>query len=143
MELKYRLFIALSLSFLTLVTLFPPYNWGEERLQTIKERYRRVGDTVMAYEVLPIKRHSFLFGDSKKPFIMEHYPKKERIEDNKSENIDMSSYSDEELMRIAGVQMLKRKLIVSDLILEYLLSMLLAYIIASVINMVFSKMKKR
>jgi hypothetical protein len=63
----FLLFIILAL----LPTLFPPFNWGEERLQTVAERRERIvwgPDVVMAQEILPIKKQAFLFSDSKRQF---------------------------------------------------------------------------
>lgn len=139
MKLKYKLFIYISLSLLAIASLFPPYHWGEERLQTDRERYRHVGDSVRAYEVLPIKKHAFLFSRSRQPFILEHYPAKINNDNNTGSLVDMQRYSDEELMRIAGIHMLQRKIIISDLLLEYFVAVILAYLIASIAIRIYPK----
>lgn len=89
-----------------LITLFPPYKWGEERLQTEGERSQEIRwgfDFKPAREVLPLKERAFLFGATKHEF---------KIKDP-SPNIDYES-------RIT----LDRKLAIEDLFPEYFLAAL-------------------
>lgn len=51
----------------SLATLFPPYNWGEERLQT-EEGKNNLIYGARARDVLPLKDYAFLFGDSAERF---------------------------------------------------------------------------
>lgn len=60
--------IVLIISFITLafiISLFPPYAWGDEQLKTEKERQR-----IKYYyeDKLPFKQYDFLFNDIKKEF---------------------------------------------------------------------------
>lgn len=88
------------------ITLFPPFNWGEERLQTESERHYTIrwGTDFKSYQnILPLKKRAFLFGETKQQF-------KIKQPDSEAET------------EIA----LDRKLIVGDLILEYVFAVLLA-----------------
>jgi len=56
-----------SFIFLSIViSLFPPFSWGDERLRTISERQR-----IHYYyeDKIPIKEYDFLFNDLKKEFV--------------------------------------------------------------------------
>lgn len=91
------------------ITLFPPFNWGEERLQTEVERRETVkwgSESRGVKEVLPLKQRAFLFGDTKREF------------KTRSSNSDFEAEIP-----------LNRKLIVGDVILEYLLAMFFAVLI--------------
>lgn len=60
--------IILILSFIILsliISLFPPYSWGDEKLRTQRERQR-----VNYYfeNKIPFKQYDFLFNDIKKEF---------------------------------------------------------------------------
>ncbi|MCL5029038.1 MAG: hypothetical protein M1480_08470 [Bacteroidetes bacterium] len=55
-------FILLSI----VISLFPPFSWGDEKLRTISER-----QTIHYYleDKIPVKEYDFLFNDLKKEFI--------------------------------------------------------------------------
>ena len=91
------------------ITLFPPFNWGEERLQTEAERRQSIdwgGEYPSAKEVLPVKRRAFLFGETKQPFTTKH----PRIDIETKISLD-------------------RKIIVGDLVLEYIFAMLFSVLV--------------
>lgn len=55
-------FILLS----TLISLFPPFSWGDEKLRTMSERKK-----IYSYleDYIPLKEYDFLFNDLKKEFV--------------------------------------------------------------------------
>lgn len=81
-------------------TLYPPYNWGEEKLVSERDR-RRYG------ERLPIKKHTFLMSDGYQNFSFWGW------------NYNTNA-SELQPMRLA------RKLIKEDLILEYVLILIIS-----------------
>jgi hypothetical protein len=108
--IKHKLLLLLFLILVIPATLFPPFNWGEERLQTESEKRERLQwgqNVITAQEFLPIKRYAFLFGAS----------------------IGQFSSSDSGTGPIETSITLRRKMIVSELLLEYLLAFILAYLI--------------
>lgn len=96
--LKTRVFQVVFLALVVVATLFPPFNWGEERLGTERERHLLRRDTPGLYQAIPIKEYSFLFADSKKEFFN---------------------------------QSLQRRVILPELMLEYLLAFVVAVLIGS------------
>lgn len=109
---KYRSLILAFLLLASLATLFPPFHWGEEKLRTEAERRRRIGG-VRISEVLPIKKYAFLFGDSKREF---------QIGWDAEKNIPV---------RLT----LERSMITTELLLEYFLAFVLAFIAFIIISL--------
>ena len=89
----------------TIATLFPPFHWGEEQLQTERERgvFRRFHSNMA--EQIPIKSYSFLFGSSSRAFVEWAWDGRQSIQEP---------------------IVLRRRLVASELVLEYVLSGLVA-----------------
>jgi len=66
-DYKIGLFVFLSLA--TIISLFPPYQWGNEYLRTQKEREEN--SYIIKY--LPIKQYNVLFTSNKKYFPIDSY----------------------------------------------------------------------
>lgn len=99
-----NIFIFIFCSLSIIATLFPPCNWGDEKLQTKQERmYYRELD-------LPIKEYSFIFSDNKKIFELGWG----------WDNIQQKS--------VRNKYTLHRKIIFSELIVQYILIFLLSII---------------
>lgn len=96
--LKTKFFQAVFLALVAVATLFPPFNWGEERLGTERERKLLQRDNPGLYQAIPIKEYSFLFADSEEVFFNES---------------------------------LHRRVILPELMLEYLLAFIVAVSIGS------------
>ena len=130
MNTKWFLIIFLLLS--TLIILYPPFHWdADESIQ----------DSIIRMQ-LPIKQHTFLFGPSTKEFTLEHYSKSINEQKNNIETTkkpDISSYSDEELKLIIGIIPLKRKIALTDFLLEYVIALSISLLVASV----HGKMRKK
>ncbi len=111
------------LSLVTAATLFPPFNWGQEWLTTEAER-RLIMRHPWMYERLPIKTYAFLFGNSKKAFLV---------------NWGWDSYKQES---IPIFRALERRLNTTELLLEYVLALVVA-VFASQISTWISVRRKR
>ena len=87
------------------VTLYPPYHWSPERVQTEQERsiFRRQHPSL--YDRLPIKQYAFLFGSSSATFL---------------------EWTWNGAQSIQAPIALQRRLITSELMLEYVLCALVA-----------------
>jgi hypothetical protein len=88
-----------------IATLFPPYHWGPEQLQTEQERSRFRRQHSSLYDQLPIKRYAFLFGSSSRTFL---------------------EWTWDGTRSIQAPIILQRRLIRSELLLEYVLCALAA-----------------
>lgn len=95
-------------------TLYPPYHWSPERVQTEQERslFRRQHPSL--YERLPIKQYAFLFGSSSAMFL---------------------EWTWNGTQSIQAPIALQRRLISSELLLEYILCALVALGSGIVANM--------
>lgn len=93
-KLKPAVFIFLILS--SFITLFPPFQWGVERLRTIEER--KTSQNIFS-DNLPIKEYNFIFSSSKKEFTVNN-----------------------------NTVSLNRVLITSEIILEYVFSIIISLI---------------
>jgi hypothetical protein len=104
-------------------TLFPPYHWGEEKLQTTKERdsYIGAGSNVLLSEVLPIKQYDFLFNPSRKQFQLGW------------------GWDSRQGKSVQIRPALERNLIISELCLEYALAMCAAYILSLALSSVIKR----
>ena len=101
------------LALVTVVTLFPPFNWGEERLGLGTERERRVMQARLGdmYDRLPIKTYSFLFGNSERDFLRWSWDGQQSVQ-----------------VPVA----LHRRLMTAELVLEYLLALVVSFFVAQV-----------
>lgn len=62
-KLKPAVFVFLIMS--SIITLFPPFQWGNERLRTIEER--KASRNIYS-DILPVKEYNFIFSPFKKDF---------------------------------------------------------------------------
>ncbi|MCL4551179.1 MAG: hypothetical protein M1495_21725 [Bacteroidetes bacterium] len=83
-DYKIGLFVFLSLA--TIISLFPPFEWGDENIRTEKERIRNRN----ILGSLPIKKYDFLFSSNKKYFPIGNYNLNEKVYDNEKINTDTS-----------------------------------------------------
>ncbi len=63
-----------------IISLFPPFEFGNEKLRTLSER-KSNSDIV---NKLPIKQYDFIFGSNKKSFTLEYYSFNEKFNDKNS-----------------------------------------------------------
>ncbi len=65
----FKYFIAVFIFLAVIVSLFPPYEWGNERLKTLEERRsnRYIKDK------LPVKTYDLIFNSNKKYFVLDDY----------------------------------------------------------------------
>ena len=122
---KYVALIFLLLA--SIVTIYPPYRWGEERLGTEGERRRPIarGSSERVTDALPIKQYDFLFGDSKKQF-------------------QVGWEWDDVAKRNAPIYLtLERRLITTELILEYLLALILSCTVSLVLTIIQTRRTSR
>jgi hypothetical protein len=90
---------------MTAATLFPPFNWGEERLTTVGER-------ALFRETLPVKGYAFIFGAS-------------------SRIVSLPWGWDEQQRRsVPRRPRLQRHLITSELLLEYVLILIASAVVS-------------
>jgi len=72
-KMKKNNFIKISAAIFILlaviISLFPPFEFGNEKLRTLSER--RINSKII--EKLPIKKYDFLFGSNKKYFALDSY----------------------------------------------------------------------
>jgi len=63
---KYKILIGSFIFLSTVISFFPPFSWGDEKLRTISER-----QTIHYYleDKIPVKGYDFLFNDLKKEFV--------------------------------------------------------------------------
>lgn len=66
---KYKILIGSFILLSVVISLFPPFSWGDERLRTLSER-----QTTHYYlkDKIPVKEYNFLFNDLKKEFIFDN-----------------------------------------------------------------------
>lgn len=106
--MRFNKFVAIVFLLLAgLITLFPPYSYGEERMGSEAERTQFIDPyltQLRVKDVLPIKDRSSLFGDIKRDMVVAFGNKDKKP-------IHMT---------------LERKLLWSDLVLQYILALVLA-----------------
>jgi len=108
-----------------LATLFPPYSYGEDRLSSQAGGVALYRLGLDPHEILPIKKRAFLFGQAKRKLVVAwdwDYQKKQ------STRIEM---------------LLDRKLLWSDLILEYLFAFLVGALIYMLLPQIYPQRKGR
>lgn len=122
---KDKLPIIIFLGLILIITLFPPFSWGDERLITEKERNKYYYEyDKKAYEIFPIKQYDFIFNNSKN----------EITSDNVWGWVDYKS--------VKAKFLLSRHLIISELIINYLLATLVSLIIFVFRNKTLNKHPK-
>ena len=99
------------LGLLSVATLFPPFNWGEELLRTETERRLTWLRHRSLYDRLPIKTYSFLFSDSKRDFLKWGWDGRQSVQ---------------------VPVLLHRRLIREELMLEYVLALVVSLLVAQV-----------
>ncbi|MCC6550197.1 MAG: hypothetical protein IT279_09025 [Ignavibacteriaceae bacterium] len=119
---KYSLSVFLLLSLV--ITLFPPFSWGDERLSTESERKEFFGDKI-AMDVLPIKQYDFILSNSKREFPL-----------GWDWEWNWKSDSGKSVLVTAS---LSRHLILGELIINYLL----AFIVSSIVYLLTNKISYR
>jgi hypothetical protein len=82
--IKYRIFILTFLSLSIPITLFPPFEFGDQYLETKGERRQ----SFMVIDDLPIKKYDFLFASNKKYFSIGSYRLERKFYINEKFNID-------------------------------------------------------
>ncbi len=110
-DVRSPVFTFTFLALVTVATLFPPFNWGEERLGTEMERRVTQAWHRNLYDRLPIKTYSFLFGNSKRDFLEWSWDGQQSVQ-----------------VPVA----LQRRLITAELVLEYLLALVVSFLVAQV-----------
>lgn len=82
----YKIVLIVFLFLATIVSLFPPFEIGNELLRTQQERnkYSEIMDN------LPLKRYDFLFSKTKKSYPIGEYFFEEKVYDNQKSTIDLS-----------------------------------------------------
>jgi len=115
MRISKVLLIAVFFGLSLVATLFPPFLWGEELFQEEISYERKI--QLSQSGGLPAKRYAFLFGDSKQKLYSGVWLW------NESEKRSKPFY--------IAVQ---RKLLVSELILEYVIALILAALLAFLVS---------
>jgi hypothetical protein len=117
------------------ITLFPPFYYGNERLTTEAERNNPISENfpnTKAKSFLPVKDYDFIFGNSSKTFSVNNF----RIDAGYSDNNFLyDDYYDNII--------LKRELIISELILEYIIAFIAAFIISAAVQRFANRRKSK
>lgn len=82
----YKIGLIVFLILATIISLIPPYQWGNEYLKTQKEREEN--SYIIKY--LPIKQYNFLFTSNKKYFPIGSYQINEKVYPGEKLNVDTS-----------------------------------------------------
>ncbi len=90
-DYKIGLFVFLILA--TIISLFPPFEWGDENIKTEKERTRNRN----ILESLPIKKYDFLFATNKKYFPIGSYQRNEKVYEGDKIKTDTSDIITKEI----------------------------------------------
>lgn len=131
----------LSFVFLVLAgtaTVYAPYSWGDERLQTEVERSSSIisDSSEKARDLFPVKRYALLFGNSKHEFdfkvtIPYKEPPKDSLKINTSSGnsslLDLIGSRTDQTKKISVT--LERRLLGGELVLEYVVAFALAFIV--------------
>lgn len=112
------------------ITLFPPYNWGEERLQTETDKnsviVKGFEKDYRAKDVLPKKKYAFVFGNDKRKFKDYELGIVRSLLDRQKDDI-----------------VLQRSIIIGELILEYTIALLAAFIIQMIVQGLITWRKRK
>jgi len=82
----YKIGLIVFLFLATIISFFPPFQWGDENIKTEKERIRNQN----ILENLPIKKYDFLFSSNKKYFPIGSYRISEIVYGSEKLRIDTS-----------------------------------------------------
>jgi len=119
------------------ITLFPPFSWGEEKLQTEADQNKPLFsdvEEIVAKEVLPISQFAFVFGNHKRVF--------SAVEIQESVSHNSSSRPSRPWRSKEGV-ILHGQLIVSQLAVEYLAALLAAFLSHLMLKRLLAWRKRR
>jgi hypothetical protein len=78
----YKIGLIVFLFLATVISLFPPFEFGNDKLKTLQEEYAIFGEKLKTWQEqadivrmsheLPVKKFDFLFGDNKKDIVLKY-----------------------------------------------------------------------